>query len=91
MEQLKKKKSESEECSALIFDPAYSTQILLEGCTHRNYSGCHSQLLLFTHDCAALDSSGNNFWVAIVIMTEVNKGNKLHTIDYHNDKVILKQ
>ena len=31
---LKKKKSESEGCSPLIFDPAYSTQILLEGCTH---------------------------------------------------------
>ena len=49
----------------------YSTQILLEGCTHRNYSGCHSQLLLFTHDIVVLDSSGNYFWVAIVMITEV--------------------
>lgn len=71
VEQLKKKKIESEGCSALIFDPAYSTQILLEGCTHRNYSGCHSQLLLFTLECVVLDSSNNNFWVAIVMMTEV--------------------
>ena len=71
VEQLKKMKSESEGCSALIFDPAYSTQILLEGCTHRNYSGCHSQLLLFTHDIVVLDSSGNYFWVAIVMITEV--------------------